>query len=202
MDRKTSLDLELVAVETADEVAVLLELTAPAAPRQVAVEVGHRLEHSAQAVSLVIRPADAVAGFTLWNDLPVSGLPEGVMVELGDFFSGEQRRILLGFDVPAMPGLGAASICELELCWVEPSTMTERVARLPVTANTVPGDLAAGRPLDCGCRGARLPAPAACHRQGGARTGTATPTGAATERARANPRTPGRRATRSEEDHP
>ena len=75
MDLKTSLDLELVAVETADGVAVLLELTAPAAPRQVAVEVGHLLGRSAQAVSLIIRPADAVDGFG--TTCPSSACPTG-----------------------------------------------------------------------------------------------------------------------------
>jgi Ca-activated chloride channel family protein len=116
-----------------------------AAGAAVAEEVGHLLEQVAQAVSLVIRPADGVPAFTLWNDLPVAGIDDGVMVELGDFYAGEQRRILLGFQVPGMPGLGATSICELELRWVDLASMTEKVATVPVNVNVVPGDIAAGR---------------------------------------------------------
>jgi Ca-activated chloride channel family protein len=116
-----------------------------AAGAALAEEVGYLLEQVAQAVSLVIRPAEGIPAFTLWNDLPVSGLDDGVMVELGDFYAGEQRRILLGFQVPGMPGLGAATICELELRWVDLSSLTEKVATVPVNVNVVPGDVAAGR---------------------------------------------------------
>lgn len=120
-------------------------LDGDAAGAALAEEVGHLLEQTAQAVSLVIRTTDAVSGFTLWNQLPVNGLADGVMVELGDFHAGEQRRILLGFEVPAMAAVGPAAICELELRWVELATMTERVATVPVNVNVVPGDEAAGR---------------------------------------------------------
>jgi Ca-activated chloride channel family protein len=171
MHLNTTLEVELVAVETADDVAVLLEITAPAAPPAAAPGAGSShfaldgdaagaalaeevdgLEQTAQAVSLAIRPRDAVSGFTLWNELPISGLPDGVMVELGDFYAGERRRILLGFEVPALPGLGAAAICELELRWVDLATMTEPVARLPINVNVVPGDVAARRMPDATVR--------------------------------------------------
>jgi Ca-activated chloride channel family protein len=67
------------------------------------------------------------------------------MVELGDFYAGETRRILLAFEVPEYAALGAASICELELRWVDLGTLTEKVATVPVNVNVVPGDVAAGR---------------------------------------------------------
>jgi Ca-activated chloride channel family protein len=131
MERRTTLNVDLVAVQTADEVAVLLDLVTPAT---AAAMEPHTLQ-VAQAVSLVIRPADSVPAFTVWNDLPVSGIDDGVIVELGDFHAGEQRRILLGFQVPAMPALGAATICELELRWVDLASMTEKVATVPVNVN-------------------------------------------------------------------
>ena len=120
-------------------------LDGDAAGAAVAEEVDHLLEQVVQAVSLVIRPADGVPAFTLWNDLPTCGVDDGVMVELGDFYAGEHRRMLLGFQVPDMPALGAASICELELRWVDLASMTEKVATLPINVNVVPGDVAAGR---------------------------------------------------------
>jgi Ca-activated chloride channel family protein len=111
----------------------------------VAEEVGHLLDQVAHAVSLVIRPGDGVPAFTIWNDLHVMGLEDGLMAELGDFYAGEQRRVLLEFEVPGMAGLGAATIAELELRWVDLATMTEKVATVPVNVNVVPGDVAAGR---------------------------------------------------------
>jgi len=120
-------------------------LDGDAAGAAVAEEVGHLLDQVAHAVSLVIRLTDGVPALTIWNDFPVMGLEHGLMAELGDFYAGEHRRVLLEFEVPGMAGLGAATIAELELRWVDLATMTEKVASLPVNVNVVPGDVAAGR---------------------------------------------------------
>ena len=135
----------LAAIATGGAGATHFALDGDAAGAAVAEEVGHLLEHVAQAVSLVIKPAETVPGFTIWNDLPVSGIDGGLMVELGDFYAGETRRILLAFEVPGYAALGAATICELELRWVDLATLTEKVATVPVNVNVVPGDVAAGR---------------------------------------------------------
>ena len=116
-----TLDIDLVAVDTVDEVAVLLELAARG--------------RVAEAVCIVIRPADSVPAFTLWNDLPVSGSGDGVVAELGDLHAGERRRILLGFQVPTAAALGVAAICELELRWTDPASTTEKIATMPVSVN-------------------------------------------------------------------
>jgi hypothetical protein len=113
--------------------------------RSLRIDGRHPLEQIAQAVSLAIRPADEVPAFTLWNDVPVSGRGDDVVVELGDFYAGEQCRIQLDFEVPGRPELGAANICKLELRWVDLASMTEKVATVPVNVNVVPGDVAAGR---------------------------------------------------------
>jgi Ca-activated chloride channel family protein len=134
MERATTLDVGLVAVETADEIDVLLDVAAPAG-----AEVGCLRDQVAQAVSLVVRPADSVPAFTLWEDLPVCGVDDGVMIELGDFYAGERRRIALGFQVPGMAELGAAGICELELRWSELPSMMGKVATLAVNANVALG---------------------------------------------------------------
>jgi hypothetical protein len=149
MALKTSIEVDLVAVETADEVAVLLDIAAPqvTAPARPG---GHRLDQVAETVSLVIRPADVVPAFTLWNELPVTGVDDGVMVDLGDVHAGAKRRILLSFHVHGVPELGATTICELEVRWVDLASMTERVATVPVNVNVVPGDVAAGRAANGG----------------------------------------------------
>ena len=67
------------------------------------------------------------------------------MVELGDFHSGETRKLLLRIDVPAMASLGLAQVCSIELAWVEVSTLATQTVTIPVNVNVVPGDEAAGR---------------------------------------------------------
>lgn len=55
-----------------------------------------------------MRPTGAVDAVHLFNDLPAITIDGGFMVELGDFYSGEQRKLLLTIDVPAMAALGLA----------------------------------------------------------------------------------------------
>jgi Ca-activated chloride channel family protein len=64
---------------------------------------------------------------------------------LGDLWAGEERRLVLGFAVPAKPALGLARVAELELRWVELPGFAERTASIPVHVNVVPGDAAAER---------------------------------------------------------
>ena len=131
MELEPTLVVDLVAMETADDVAVLLTL-GPRLPGEVV-----------DAVSLVIRPADLVPVFSLWNDLPVRGVDDGVIVEVGKIDAGDHREILLGFEVPGLCGLGVASICELELRWVDVPSRIENVVMLPVDVNVGAGDAAA-----------------------------------------------------------
>ena len=128
MELETTLDVDLVAVETAEHVEVLIDLATAA---------------GAHAVRLVVRPAETVPAFMLWNDLPVRGVDDGVIVELGDLHAGERRQVLLGFEVPGLCGLGVASICELELRWVDVPSTIENVVMLAVDVNVGAGDAAA-----------------------------------------------------------
>lgn len=103
------------------------------------------LSKAVQAASLLVRPIGAVEGVQLFNDLPAQGVDGGVMVELGDLWAGEQRSLLLGLHVPAMPGLGLAEVASLELRYVALPAMVEETITLPIHVNVVPGDEAAGR---------------------------------------------------------
>ena len=118
---------------------------ADAAGAAVASEVDGLLEQVAQACSLTVRPTGAVETVRLFNDLPATGIDGGFMVELGDFYSGEERRLLLTIDVPAMSALGLAEVCSLELQWVDAAKLDTHVVTIPVHVNVVPGDQAAGR---------------------------------------------------------
>jgi len=118
---------------------------ADAAGAAVASEVDGLLEQVAQACSLTVRPTGAVEAVHLFNDLPAVGIEGGFMVELGDFHAGEERKLLLRIDVPAMPGLGLAEVCSLELQWVDATKLDSHTVTIPVHVNVVPGDQAAGR---------------------------------------------------------
>jgi hypothetical protein len=117
---ETKLNVDLVPLETADQVDVLVAITARRGGLGDVVP-------DARAVSLVIRPAACVPGFTLWNDLPVTGRKNGVVVGLGDLRAGERRHLALAFEVPAR----AATIAEFELRWVDRGQRRRRCVRLP-----------------------------------------------------------------------
>src|SRR3954468_861547 len=111
----------------------------------LASEVDGLLEQVVQAASLTVKPTGAVESVTLWNDLASAPVDGGFMVELGDFYAGQQRKLLLEIEIPAMAALGLAQVCELDLQWVELATMDTHKITIPVSVNVVPGDEAAGR---------------------------------------------------------
>ncbi|MGE3326379.1 MAG: VWA domain-containing protein [Acidimicrobiia bacterium] len=117
-----------------------------AAGAAIAGEVDGLLNKVVQAVSLTIKFEPAVEFLRLYNDLPATQIGDGqVMVELGDLYAEETRKVLLKFKVPAMAALGLARIATLELAYVELPGLVEHVAALPITVNVVPGDEVAGR---------------------------------------------------------
>lgn len=108
-------------------------------------EIEGLLTKTVQAASLVIRPDGAVDTVTVWNDLPAQPIDGGIMVELGDLWAGEQRKLVVSFAVPAKAALGLAQIAELEIRYVALPDFVEQTVTLPVNVNVVPGDHAAGR---------------------------------------------------------
>ncbi len=114
----------------------------------MAGEVAGLLSKTVQAASLIVRPRGSVETVTIWNDLPSQPVENGVMIELGDLWAGEARKLVLSFAVPALPGLGLAEIATLELRYVTLPAFAEETITLPLTVNVVPGDQAAGRVRD------------------------------------------------------
>ncbi len=122
----------------------------------VAAEIDGLLTKTVQAASLLIRPLDGVAAIRLLNDLPATAIAEGVLVELGDFYGGDERRLVLEVAVPSKAALGLATVAELEVRYVELPDLTEHVLTLPISVNVVPADVAAGRVPDAEVRRERL----------------------------------------------
>jgi Ca-activated chloride channel family protein len=101
------------------------------------------------AASLRVDMSTDVSVLRLYNDLPSQQLADGsVMVELGDFYSEEERKLLLKLGVPAMAGLGLCKVATLTLQYVELPGLVQQTVTVPVVVNVVPGDEAAGRVPD------------------------------------------------------
>lgn len=119
----------------------------------IASEVTDLLAKSIQAASLTVHFSESVELLRLYNDLPSTQIGPGqVMIELGDFYFEEERKLLMRFKVPAMAALGLAQIASLELRYVELPSVVEHVVSLPLSVNVVPGDEAAGRIPDASVR--------------------------------------------------
>jgi Ca-activated chloride channel family protein len=118
---------------------------ADAAAAAVAGELEGLLSKTVQAASLLIAPSVAVSSVSLLNDLPAQPVEGGVLVELGDFYAGERRRVVVTIAVPAMAALGLAEVAALTLTYVELPALLQHTVTLPVMVNVVPGDLAANR---------------------------------------------------------
>lgn len=120
-----------------------------AAGAAIAAEVNGLLAKAVQGLSLTVRLEPSVEILRLYNDLPTQQTGPGeVMIEVGDLYGGEARKVLLKFKVPAMAALGLARVATLELAHVELPALTEQRASVPVMVNVVPGDEAAGRVPD------------------------------------------------------
>lgn len=117
-----------------------------AAGAAIAGEVEGLLSKVVQAVSLTVRFERSVEFLRLYNDLPATQIGDGaVMVELGDLYAEETRKVLLKLRVPAMAALGLAQVAALELAYVDVPGLVEQSVTLPISVNVVPGDEAAGR---------------------------------------------------------
>ncbi|MGP3707822.1 vWA domain-containing protein [Gordonia paraffinivorans] len=117
-----------------------------AAGAAIAGEVEGLLSKSVQAATLIVRCVPEVTSLALYNDLPVNQVGNGeVMIELGDFYAEEQRKLLLRMKVDGLAALGLAQIATLELRYAETATLIEHTMTLPISVNVVPGDQASGR---------------------------------------------------------
>jgi Ca-activated chloride channel family protein len=121
---------------------------ADAASGMIASEVDGLLSQAAQAVTLLVSPSPAVRAVTIHNDLPVHPVSDGLQVELGAMYAGENRRLVLTLDVPGIAELGLLEVASLRLTYVELPELNQVEVTLPLHVNVVPGDHAAGRIRD------------------------------------------------------
>ena len=77
---------------------------------------------------------------TSCTDLPTRVEDGALVISLGDFFAGEERRTLFRLHVPALPSLGTATIADIVLEFTTLPDLREHSVTLPVSVNVVPGD--------------------------------------------------------------
>jgi Ca-activated chloride channel homolog len=118
---------------------------ADTAVAKVAGELDGLLDKVVQAASMHVRMSEHVEAIAVLNDLPVQTVDGGVMLELGSFYAGETRKLVLRFRVPGVAALGLLEIATLTMTHVQLPELVQHTTELPVHVNVVPGDQAAGR---------------------------------------------------------
>jgi len=78
------------------------------------------------------------------------------VVQLGDLFSGENRRFVIDIDVPGIAALGLCKLADITIEYLNLADRQEISMTIPVNVNVVPGDVAAGRASDPIVRAERL----------------------------------------------
>lgn len=117
----------------------------------IAAEVNDLLDKSVVNAVLRVRP---VAGLTeapkiqVLQRLPFWKDGEDYVVQLGDLYAGENRRFVIGLDVPGISALGLAKVADIVIEYLNLSEMVEISVTMPVNVNVVPADVAAGRVPD------------------------------------------------------
>ena len=112
---------------------------------KISQELDGLLAQTAQAASVLIRMTPVCKQLMVVNKLSSVVTPDGILIELGAFYSGEIRRLVVTFDVPGIGELGPAEIATLDFTWVELPALVEHSVTVPVHVNVLPGDEAASR---------------------------------------------------------
>lgn len=103
--------------------------------------VSDLLDVSVVAATVRITPqGNAIDGIRLRQDLPVWREPGALVINIGDLYAGEQRKLLITFDVPAVANLGTATIADITIDFTTVADLADHHVQLPVSVNVVPGD--------------------------------------------------------------
>jgi Ca-activated chloride channel family protein len=125
----------------------------------IAAEVDNLLEKSAINAILRVTPVPGLTGvpkIELLQRLPFWMDKETYVVQLGDLYSGENRRFMIDIEVPRMPALGLCKVADITLEYLNVAEMSEISVSIPVNVNVVPDDIAKGRVADPVVKAERL----------------------------------------------
>ena len=125
----------------------------------IAAEVSDLLDKSAVNAVLRVKPVQCLTQppqIQVIQRLPFWKDGEDYVIQLGDLYAGENRRFIIGLEVPGIAGLGLAKVADIVLEYLNLAEMTEISVTMPVQVNVVPVDIAAGRIPDPIVRAERL----------------------------------------------
>jgi Ca-activated chloride channel family protein len=125
----------------------------------ISAEVDDLLDKTVVNAVLRVTPTPALAGapmIEVLQRLPYWKDGDTYVVQLGDLYSGENRRFVIDIPVPAMAALGLAHIADITIEYLDLAERQEISVTMPVNVNVVPGDVAAGRISDPIVRAERL----------------------------------------------
>jgi Ca-activated chloride channel family protein len=125
----------------------------------IAAEVDDLLDKSIVNAVLRVTPSAVLAGapkIEVLQRLPYWIDGDTYVVQLGDLYSGENRRFVIDIPVPAMAALGLATIADITIEYLDLAQRQEISVSMPVNINVVPGDVASGRVPDPIVRAERL----------------------------------------------
>jgi Ca-activated chloride channel family protein len=125
----------------------------------IAAEVDDLLDKTIVNAVLRITPTPAMSGvpvIEIVQRLPYWKDGETFVVQLGDLYSGENRRFVIDLDVPGIAALGLCTIADITIEYLDLAQRQEITVSMPVNVNVVPGDVAAGRISDPIVRAERL----------------------------------------------
>ncbi|HEY7283419.1 MAG TPA: hypothetical protein VID47_17715, partial [Actinomycetota bacterium] len=123
--------------------------TVEEAPGIFAEEFQGLLALVAQNVGVEIRPSGAVEMLGVLNDHPTVAVAGGVLIQLGDSFADETRRVVFTLRIPNLAALGVAKVADLV---VRHTTVGEHVGlhelTVPIMVNAVSADEAEAAGVD------------------------------------------------------
>ena len=125
----------------------------------IAAEVDDLLDKSIVNAVLRLTPTTAMTSapaIEVLQRLPYWKDGETFVVQLGDLYSGENRRFIIDLDVPGIASLGLCKIADITIEYLDLAQRQEISVTMPVNVNVVPGDVAAGRIADPIVRAERL----------------------------------------------
>lgn len=125
----------------------------------IAAEVDDLLDKTIVNAVLRVTPTNAASGalvIEIVQRLPYWRDGESYVVQLGDLYSGENRRFVIDMQVPEIQSLGLCKIADITVEYLDLAQRQEISVTMPVNVNVVPGDVAAGRIADPIVRAERL----------------------------------------------
>lgn len=125
----------------------------------ISAEVDDLLEKSVVNAVLRVKPTHVATGapeIEIIQRLPYWKDADSYVVQLGDLYTGENRRFVIDIKVPEIASLGLCKIADITIEYLDLAQRAEVTVTMPVNVNVVPGDVAAGRISDPIVRAERL----------------------------------------------